>query len=178
MFDVKTMTTDSAGKHTETFTFASLPKNMAELQALPESTLDSPFKTAALGIAALCSYERDEQATFDMLNFLRGPDPLSNMQKSFIKDRLRGKIYKVFSFFAGASPDNGYKPTEPYTITVSSNPYSFSNENWATLYVQSGGADSARPIKLRCKPSAGQWFINQIECLADIRIPKEADPWA
>ena len=33
--------------HSETFTFASLPTNVAELQALPESNLDSAFKTTA-----------------------------------------------------------------------------------------------------------------------------------
>ena len=35
----------------ESFTFSSLPTNLSELQALPESTLDSPFKTAALTLA-------------------------------------------------------------------------------------------------------------------------------
>ncbi len=80
--------------------------------------------------------------------------------------------------FAGATPDNGYKPTAPYTIEVSDNPYSFNNENWAVLYVKSSGADSVRPVKLRKKPSTGEWFINDIQCLADIRVPKEEDPWA
>ena len=40
----------------ETFTFAKLPESISELQALPESTLDSPFKTAALTVLALCVY--------------------------------------------------------------------------------------------------------------------------
>ena len=66
----------------------------------------------------------------------------------------------------------------PYAITVSENPYSFDEENWATLYVTSGGADHPRPIKLRKKPSTGQWFVNDIQCLADIRVPVEEDPWA
>ena len=34
------------------------------------------------------------------------------------------------------------------------------------------------PIKLRKKPSTGQWFLNDIQCLADIRVPVEEDPWA
>jgi hypothetical protein len=100
------------------------------------------------------------------------------MEKQFLKDRLAGKAYKSFSFFAGAAPENGYTPDKPYSITVSSNPYSFTTENWATVYVKSGGADSLRPVKLRKKPSTGQWFLNEIQCLSDIRLPAEADPWA
>lgn len=113
-----------------------------------------------------------------MLDFLKGPEPVSPFEKQFIRDRLVGKEYKVLSFFAGTSPENGYKPSMPYTITVSENPYSYAQENWATLYVKSSGADSERPIKLRKKPSTGQWFINDIQCLADIKVPVSEDPWA
>ena len=62
----------------ETFTFKSLPENVEELKALPEASLDSPFKTAALAMAALCHYEKNPEETFEMLNFLKGPEPLSN----------------------------------------------------------------------------------------------------
>ena len=164
--------------HTEIFTFAELPKNLEELQALPCAALDSAFKTAALCIAVLCNYEKDANGTWEMLDFLKGPENVSEAEKSFIKDRPKGKQYKTFSFFKGATPDNGYTPANPYTITVSENPYSFDEENWATLYVTSGGADAPRPIKLRRKPSTNQWFINDIQCLADIRIPTEQDKWA
>ena len=171
----------SVGKgrnHTESFTFAALPCNLAELQALPEAVLDSPFKTAALTVAVLCAYEKDPDACMEMLNFLKGPAEVSTYEKGFIKERLSGKFYKTFSFFEGATPENGYKPNTPYVIRVSENPYSFDEENWATLYVTSGGADHPRPIKLRKKPSAGQWFLNDIQCLADIRVPTAEDPWA
>ena len=113
-----------------------------------------------------------------MLDFLKGPDSLSTMEKQFLRDRLAGKAYKPFSFFAGATPENRYTPDRPYRITVSTGPYSFTAENWATVYVASGGADSPRQIKLRKKPSTGQWFLNEIQCLSDIRVPTEDDPWA
>lgn len=163
---------------TESFSFASLPTSVAELQALPEASLDTAFKTTALCIATLCNWEKDANATWEMLDFLKGPETVNEREKQFIKDRLSGKQYKTLSFFEGATPDNGYTPTSPYTITVSENPYSFDEENWATLYVTSGGADAPRPVKLRRKPSTNQWFINDIQCLADIRIPTEQDPWA
>ncbi|MBP3441518.1 MAG: hypothetical protein J6L62_01815 [Clostridia bacterium] len=164
--------------HTESFTFSALPSSVAELQALPEASLDSAFKTTALTIVALCAYEKNPDACIEMLNFLKGPAEVSTYEKGFIKERLTGKFYKTLSFFDGATPENGYKPNTPYVIKVSENPYSFDEENWATLYVTSGGADNPRPIKLRKKPSTGQWFLNDIQCLADIRVPVEEDPWA
>lgn len=162
----------------ETFAFTQLPQSLQQLKALPEARLDTPFQTAALAIAALGCFEQDPNTAFEMLDFLKGPAPTSPYEKQFIQERLKGKQYKVLSFFAGATPQNGYQPTVPYTITVSENPYSYPEENWATLYVTSGGADHPRPIKLRKKPSTGQWFLNELQCLADIRVPVEEDPWA
>ena len=164
--------------HTESFTFASLPASLAELKALPEASLDSAYKTTALCIAALCNLEKDANATWEMLDYLKGPENVNEREKAFIKERLAGKQYITLSFFKGATPNNGYTPATPYTITVSENPYSFDEENWATLYVTSGGADAPRPVKLRRKPSTNQWFVNDIQCLADIRIPTEQDAWA
>ncbi|MBQ9717864.1 MAG: hypothetical protein IJV76_07710 [Clostridia bacterium] len=171
----------SVGKgrnRSESFTFTALPTNVTELQALPEASLDSAFKTTALTIVALARYEQNPDESIAMLNFLKGPAEVSTYEKQFIRERLTGRMYTVRSFFAGATPQNSYTPTTPYTVTVSETPYSFDNDNWATLYVTSGGADNPRPIKLRKKPSTGQWFLNDIQCLADIRVPVEEDPWA
>ena len=70
-----------------------------------------------------------------------------------------------------------YTPSKPYTIRITSNQYSFQSENWATLWLTSGGADNPRSIKLRQKPSTGQWFVNDIQYLSDIRTPASEDPW-
>ena len=172
----------------ETFTFQSLPQTVAELQALPQASLASPYGTAALAIAALCAYEQDPQAVADMLNFLRGPRPLTPYDLQFLRDRLRGKCYKTFSFFEGATPQNNYTPSRPYRVTVSDNPYSWVSEDssqssggpvqYARLLLQSSGADSPRFITMRLKPSTGQWFLWDHQLLADIRIPAAADAWA
>lgn len=164
--------------HSETFSFSALPMRLDDLKALPEASLDSAFKTTALTVLALCRYETDPSAALEMLDFLKGPEQVSTYEKQFIAERLKGKGYKARSFLTGATPENSYQPTTPYTITVSENPYSFDNENWATLYVTSSGADDPRPIKLRKKPSTGQWFLNDIQCLSDIRVPVAEDPWA
>lgn len=168
-----------SGNSSETFTFTDIPSSVAELQALPEYTLDTPYKTTALTVLVLLAYKYDKEACFAMLDALRGPEPLSPFAKQFLNDRMSGgKEYKPYSFFQGATVENNYTPSMPLVITVTSNPYSFPEENWATLYVKSAGADSERSIKLRKKPSTGQWFLNDIQILSDIRTPAEADPWA
>jgi len=162
----------------EVFKFDVLPSNVNELNNSPLISLDTPFKTVALTMAVLCNYERNKDETFAMLDVLSGPSPLSPYDRQFLNDRLHGKGYKAFSFFEGAKPENGYKPMTPYTIEVSDNKYSYDEENWAILYVKSAGADSSRPVKLRKKPSTGQWFLSEIQCLSDIRTPVSEDPWA
>ena len=163
---------------TEKFTFSALPANVEELKALPEAKLDTAFKTTALVILALNRYEADPDSAVAMLGFLKGPEEFNGKEQSFLKDRLSGKGYKARSFLGGATPENNYAPTVPYTVAVSENPYSFDEENWATMYVTSGGADNPRPIKLRKKPSTGEWFLNDIQCLADIKLPASDDKWA
>ncbi len=159
-----------------TFTFNTLPENAAALLAMPEAALPDPFTAAALAAAVLCRYEADPSACIEMLNLLRGPRPLSVMETQFLRDRLGGKGYKPFSFFAGAVPANNYTPALPYTVTVRDNPYSYQNEGYATLYLTSGGADNPRPVTLRKKGE--QWMLWEQMLLADIRVPAKDDPWA
>lgn len=162
----------------ETFSFNQIPSSLDEFKNLPEANLDSPYKTSALALLALMNFEKDTDLAFAMLDFLKGPEPCSTYEKQFITERLKNKQYKINSFFSGATPENGYNPTAPLTITIESNPYSFTEENWALMLVNSSGADSLRQIKLRKKPSTNQWFLNELLCLSDIRLPIEADPWA
>ena len=56
----------SAGSMRETFTFAALPESLAELQVLPEASLDTPFKTAALTVLSLCAYAADKNIGTEM----------------------------------------------------------------------------------------------------------------
>lgn len=162
----------------ERFVFQALPQNVTELTSLPEASLDSPFKTAALTLLSLCIFKNNPDVMYEMLDFLKGPESVSNYEKQFITERLREKEYIPFSYFDGATAQNGYTPTQPITIEIYENPYSFDNQHWATLWVKSSGADNKRSIKLRQKPSTGQWFLNDIQCLSEIKLPAEKNPWA
>ncbi len=170
--------TGVAGGGSQTFTFTALPESLAQMQALPEATLDDPFKTAALTVCALCVYAADKNIGAEMLNWLRGPRPLGAFDISFLNDRFRdGNTYVPFSYFKGATPDNNYTPAQPYTITIETNPYSDANEGYKKLFVRSSGADNPREIVLRMKGD-GTWLLWEQAILVGIRAPKSADPWA
>ena len=166
----------STPKESKTFTFDSLPKTLDEMKNLPEASLDNPFKTAALTVCALSVFPENKEAAKEMLNFLKGPQPLSPFQKQFLRDRLVGKAYVPRSYFAGTSPSNNYQPSIPYTVTVEENPYSFNNEGYATLWIRSSGADTPRQVQMRAK--GDKWYLWEIFLLPDIRVPAELDPWA
>lgn len=174
---VKTTTVLSENKR-ETFMFSALPESLAELQALPEASLSSPFQTAALTVCALCAYAADKQIGMEMLNWLRGPRPLNGQDISFLNDRFRGgKTYLPFSYFEGATPENNYTPREPFRLSVESNHISAAEQGYMKLFIPCGGADSPRPIKLRMKGD-GRWLLWEQYLLTDIRPPKAVDPWA
>lgn len=169
----------SIGSKRETFTFTSLPESLAEMQALPEASLDTPFKTAALTVLALCAYAADKSIGTEMLNWLRGPRPLNGQEISFLNDRFRdGKTYLPFTYFAGSTPDNNYTPAQPYTIIVESNHVSGEEQGYMKLFIPCGGADDPRPIKMRQRGSDGKWFLWEQYLLTGVRTPKAADPWA
>ena len=162
-----------------TFTFRALPESLAELQALNEASLDTPFKTAALTVLALCCYAADREIGKEMLNWLRGPRPLSGQEISFLNDRFRdGQTYLPFTYFVGATPENDYTPKKPYTIVIESKEVSDDVEGYMKLFIPCGGADSPRSIQLRKRGSDGKWFLWEQYLLVGVRLPKSLDSWA
>ena len=161
---------------TETFEFSEIPSTLDELKSLPEAKLETPVMTAALTVLALCRYEKDVNSAIEMINFLKGPVDLTEYDKQFLRDRLRGKSYVPRSYFEGTSPENDYTPSVPLTIKVFEYAYSYSEDGYAMLEIRSSGADSPRQIKLRKK--GNEWFLWQQYLLPDIRTPKKDDAWA
>ena len=164
-----------------TFVFDKLPSTLEELKARPEANLKDKHGVIALVIVALNVYGNDKQAGIDMLNFLKGPSPLSNYEIQFIDDCFTDKKYVPRSFFNGATPENSYEPSKPYTIVVRETPHSNDaiKEGYYTGYVTSGGADTPRPVMVRQKASTKQWFLNSYPgLLSGVRLPANQDPWA
>lgn len=159
------------------FVFQYLPENLEQMKSLPEAGLRTPYETAALTVCALCAYAADRRAGIEMLNWLRGPRPLSNFDLSFLDDRLRdGKTYVPFSYFRGATPDNDYFPLQPFTLIVETNPTSDDVKGYFKVTIRSGGADSPRSVQLRQKAD-GTWLLWEQYLMADIRLPRSKDPW-
>lgn len=161
----------------KTFTFAALPESLAQMQALPEAALTDPFQTAALTVCALCAYAADKCVGTKMLNWLRGPRPLSPYDISFLNDRFREGHYVPFSYFAGATPETDYTPQSPFTLTFEAGPYADANPGYKKLHVRSGGADSPREIVLR-QTADGKWYLWDQFLLVGIRQAKSENPWA
>lgn len=157
--------------------FHNLPDTLEQFKALPQAALATPFDTAAMTVLAFCFYPQNKELCYQMVDFLRGPRPLSGYDKSFIADRFRDADYVPRSYFNGATPQNDYAPQRPYTIRVSENPYSYQNENYATLYIRSGGADNPRSVQMR-KAKDGRWYLWEQFILVGIRQPESQNPWA
>ena len=146
----------SAGNRTESVVFSRLPDTFEEFKSLPQAALATPFDTAALTVLALCFYPENAALSLEMLNYIKGPKPLSEYEKQFIRDRFADKDYVPRSYFSGAVPANDYLPAEPYTIRVSENPYSYQDAGYAKRYLQSGGGDTPRAVQLR-QAKDGKW---------------------
>jgi len=159
------------------FTFSALPESLAQMQALPEGVLTDPFQTAALTVCALCVYAADKNIGAQMLNWLRGPRPLSNYDISFLNDRFREGHQVPFSYFAGATPENDYTPDQPFRLTIEAGPYADANAGYKKLHIRSGGADNPREIVLR-KTAEGKWCLWDQFLLVGIRQSRSANPWA
>ena len=155
--------------------FNTLPATVEEFKALPQMALSDPFSAPALFIVAMTNYTKNKDMAIEMINAIKGPTPLSAYELGFIRDRMMGKDYLPNSYFKGASPENAYTPSLPYTVTVSEGPYTYQEEGYAKVYVKSYGADTPRPFVMRKK--GDQWFMWEQMLLADIRPPKGVDGW-
>lgn len=176
--DVEEMLTIEEGSNGTTYIFSALPQNAEELKALWEHWDSAPEHTAAFCIAAFCRYPASREDSLAMIDLLRGPSPMNEADRQFIADRFRDKDYVPRSYLAGAVPDNNYTPTEPFTLTITADAHSYDTENVARLYVQSGGADSPRPLSLRLAKD-GNWYLWEYSSiLVGIRLPASEDPWA
>ncbi|MBR2254766.1 MAG: hypothetical protein IJ856_02965 [Candidatus Methanomethylophilaceae archaeon] len=167
----------SGGQSSKDVVFSRLPNTLEEFKALPQASLTDPFDTAALTVLALCFYPQDKDLSLQMVDYLKGPKPLSAYDKQFIADRFVDQDYIPRSYFKGTSPANDYTPSEPYTVTVKAGPYAYQDDGYAKLDLVSSGADSPRQIQLR-KAKDGKWYLWEQFVLVGIRKAEGENPWA
>lgn len=161
----------------ERIIFPGWVNTLPAFEQLPQAAMETPFDTAALTVLAFCAYPSNPEESLKMLNFLRGPRPLSEMEQQFIRDRFRDKDYVPRSYFDGAVPQNDYTPSVPLCVSVCDNLYSYQNSGYAKLLLKSGGADTPREIVLRLAKD-NKWYLWDQFLLAGIREPESQNPWA
>ncbi len=159
------------------FRFNALPKTKEELFALPEAACSTPFEAAAMTVLALAMYPENRDEALACLDALRGPRPLSNLDRQFLADRFRDGKDVPRSYFAGSTPASGYEPAKPYTLKIEENPYSYQQEGYATLWLASGGADNPRQVQLRLAKD-GKWYLWEQFLMVGIRPRESQNPWA
>lgn len=167
------------------YTFYKLPTTLEDIKQIP---LNNPCAPMAASICAIHSVDTDmPSSTFasvagntllPMLNYIGGPacnllDPAKTsplLHAQFLADRMfkgrGGAPYIRDCYFEGATPNNGYTPTLPYTITMYIGPYYISQktmldgttrpETYMSL-IEFAGDDSARYIDVY-KSSNGNWY--------------------
>ena len=162
------------------YVFEKLPSNAEEFKASPYLDLTNHHNTFAMFIAALSIYVKDEAEGIECINVLRGPEPLSSYDKSFLRERIKDKTYLPMVYFAGSTPDNGYKPLEPFTINTIDDaaPQYTAGPDYRRAFVSEKGFDSPRYATMRLKKSEGKWYINEYSgILTGVRKPAGEDPW-
>ena len=156
--------------------FEELPQTAEDLEALlalyPQSDARN---TGAFFIASLVRYVDSADDGLAMIDLLRGVRPMNDMDKNFLKDRLRDKTYLPGAYFEGAKPENDYTPDDPWTLMVYDDPMQ-AEEGYRYIQVATTGADSRRRITLREKD--GQYYLWEYSnVLTGIRLPASEDPW-
>lgn len=177
-FGTGLMGSAQAASDSSSVTIEAFPATLAEFSAMPQATnLSKPENTCTLLLCALDLFTKDRASGVEALNKLRGPRPMSPMDVQFVRDRLMDKAYLPKAYFDGATPQNNYTPSLPYTVHFYPDPRPQDmGEGYMRLFLRTPGADSPRPIRLRRK--GDQWFIwDYPGILSGIRITAKEDPW-
>ncbi|MBR3447109.1 MAG: dockerin type I repeat-containing protein [Oscillospiraceae bacterium] len=174
-----------------TYTFDKLPTTLDELKKFSlKSKIEGDydygmFAPMAATILALHTYGTDKEEAYKMLDYVYGPNQtFSNLDKQFVQTQFATAANKVLQncYFGGATPENGYTPDEPFTITLEEGPYFIKASNGKPerhmSFVYFAGADSERYMDV-FKSSGGTWYgydSNYKHLLASVKEPTGTAP--
>ena len=160
-------------------------KLINSVDELKEFDRTNPYNVVGILINVISSYDIEDDSNFiNELQYLMGEfQPISTLMRQSIKDRMKQNDkyeYIGKSYFKGATPSNDYTPDMPYEIEITSNKYSQIENGFMKLFVNSGGADSARGITVRLAKDGNYyvWSDSFMGLLADIRGLESKNPWA
>ena len=132
--------------------FNRFPASVAEFKEVREKIGKEPQGAVALEVMAMEMYRRDRNVGTECLKWCNTSTNtnacLGQLKETFGKDVNYARPYQMAAFLEGATPDNGYKPNEPYTVTIDvreNRPYEYSKiyqANVLTFWIHCGGARS------------------------------------
>lgn len=164
----------------ESVRFDRLPMTIEDFLVLRESHGQDPSGATALFVAALIRYSQNQADGLPMLvsilvndNTLmqtaaanrgyRGFDLTANTR--FLIDRILPAPWIALSYVQGTSPQQQYRlPEAPYHFRLSRNPYSQISPDEVRIFIESSGADSPRPLRLK-RNAAGLWKVAEFSSL-------------
>ena len=173
-----------------TYTFNKLPATADELKNFSlksdkEGDYDyGMFAPMAAAIIAIHTYGTNKDEAYKMFEYAYGPQTFSNFDKEFVRTQFSTAANKVLQdcYFGGATPENGYKPDEPFTITLEEGPYFISAKDGKPerhmSFIYFAGADTERYMDV-CLSSDGTWYGyegNYKHLLASVKEPVIENP--
>lgn len=102
--------------------FNRFPASVAEFMQVREQIGKEPQGAAALEVMAMEMYRRNRNVGLECLKLCNTITNVNScvqrLKELFGKDINYARPYQVAAFLEGATPQNGYKPNEPYTVTI------------------------------------------------------------
>ena len=157
-------------------TFSKMLTSAADLQQLD---LTDQYQSVCAIVFALAAYEDSPTSSKEMLEYINGPEDVSEYDIDFIKNQIEQYPYVMRSYFDGTSPQKDYE-IKNISISVYNDNQSI-EEGYARFWLESSGADNKRSVMLRLKASTEQWFLfsdTYKGLMAGIRKPASEDKWA
>ena len=103
-------------------TFNRFPATEAEFKQVREQIGEEPHGAIALQLMAYEMYRRDRTVGEECIrlnNTVNNVTPAtSRLKELFGNDANYARPYQIAAFLKGAAWDNGYKPSQPYTVEV------------------------------------------------------------
>lgn len=135
-------------------TFSRFPRTVEEFQKVREILAVEPHGAVALQIMAYEMYRRNPETGLECIrlnntitNSGKNSSAVRQLDQIFSKDNS-SRSYQMAAYLKGATHENGYNPTEPYTVEVTVDKgrrYGYSNDYQTTvlyLYVLTKGKSS------------------------------------
>jgi D-methionine transport system substrate-binding protein len=156
-------------------TFSRFPASVDEFKAVREEIGGEPHGAVALQLMAYEMYRRDRRVGLECIKLNNTTNNITSatdrLNQLFGNDATYARPYQIAAFLKGATWENGYNPSKPYTVEVKVNdgrPYDNSSDYQApVLYLEvltkgkDHGSETLYVLKTAKpgQPGEGKYFI-------------------